>query len=286
MTAIGSEDLLSLRRILGCGAPGEEPDARRHSLSARFEKIEAVRSVLESVSSHGIKSLVSVGERKLFNAIGSRPNSRFPSVIPIVPNIQGFMREAVEHGMIGAGWVRLRRAGLASLMGLGLRGMGRASALVRRDFPSMLLCFIELEMADFRAHDPRMVFLQTQITDLALAMDNPRILEVFLRAVRSRTSAQPGFMTHNFGHLAERCSKWGLELTAAIAPWESSGAEMRPSKESCEAALKNRSLSIWSDRSGRPNAPSSSEDNYLRGFGIRGALRDDDRLLGLENGHR
>jgi nucleoside-diphosphate-sugar epimerase len=115
----------------------------------------------------------------------------------------------------------------------------------------MLLCFIELELADFRAYDPAGVFLQAQVTDLALAMDNPRILAAFVDAVRRLSGGAPGFMTHNFGTLAAKCGEWGIPLGAAIAPWGESGAGMRPDNDGCEKATRG----LGRRRLGRPRGP-------------------------------
>lgn len=274
-----AQDMLSTRRLLGGG--GQEIRAQHRSgTAATFTTPAAVRERLEFAFHDGLHSMVSVGDARLFAAVGPKPAASLPQILPIVPNIQGFMREAVEHGIIGAGFNRVRRMGFASLMGLGLRGVTRGPSLLKRDFPTMLLCFIELELADFKRFDPPRVFLQAQITDLALAMNNPRILEVFVSAVKRLTHAEPGFMTVNFGMLAAKCKEWGLPLTGVVAPWEASGAGMRPSRALCETALKESGCELWADRSGRISSPSATEHAYLDSCGVKGSLRDDDALLG------
>lgn len=275
-----SGDLLSTRRMLSGGRPGEAAAAARHSVTAHFERPDAIRSALEHARAAGLTHVVSIGDARLFGALREAGSSG-PRILPIVPNIQGFMREAVEHGIVGAGFQRVRRMGLGPLMGLGLRGAARLPKLAARDFPTMLLCFIELELADFRPYDPPTVFLQAQVTDLALAMDNPRILEAYVDAVRRLSSGTPGFMTQNFGRLAERCARWGIPLGAAIAPWEESGAGMRPTRLDCEKALDRAECALWADRSGRTRDAGEAERKYLRRSGVAGCLRDDDALLGL-----
>lgn len=273
-------DLLSTRRILSGGKPGEAPPGARHSTSAYFERPGTLQAALEHARAQGLDQVVSIGDSRLFDALNAA-GGRAPQVLPIVPNIQGFMREAVEHGIVGAGIRRVRRMGLAPLMGLGFRGAGRLPRLAQRDFPTMLLCFIELELADFRAFDPPAIFLQAQVTDLALAMDNPRILAAFVDAVRRLSGGAPGFMTHNFGRLAEKCAVWGLPLGAAISPWEESGAGMRPDRLACEKALEETGAALWADRAGHVREPGEAERKYLRRTGATGFLRDDDTALGL-----
>lgn len=266
--------------MLSGGKPGEAAAGARHSVTARFAKPGAIQASLERAKASGLDHVVSIGDARLFEAMkGCGRNA--PQILPIVPNIQGFMREAVEHGIVGAGIQRVRRMGLAPLMGLGMRGVGRLPKLAQRDFPTMLLCFIELELADFRAFDPPAVFLQAQVTDLALAMNNPRILSAFADAVRRLSGGSPGYMTHNFGTLAAKTTAWGLPLGAAISPWEEGGGGMRPDRSSCEAALEASGAALWAERSGHVLAPGEADRRYLRRTGATGFLRDDDEALGL-----
>jgi hypothetical protein len=278
-------DLLGTRRMLSGGKPGEAAVGARHATTAHFQSPGAVQAALEHARSSGIDQVVSIGDPRLFAALAAA-RDRAPRVLPIVPNIQGFMREAVEHGIVGAGLQRVRRMGIAPLMGLGLRGVARLPRLAARDFPTMLLCFIELELADFRAYDPPAVFLQAQVTDLALAMDNPRILAAFVDAVRRLSGGAPGFMTCNFGTLAAKCTQWGIPLGAAITPWSESGAGMRPGRAACEQALELSGAAVWADRGGRTQAPGEAELKYLRRTGVMGCLRDDDAVLGLGDHRR
>lgn len=278
-------DLLSTRRMLSGGKPGEARAGARHSTSAHFARPAMMQAALEHARAEGMDQVVSIGEARLFEALQAAGN-RAPQILPIVPNIQGFMREAVEHGIVGAGIQRVRRMGLAPLMGLGVRGVTRLPRLAQRDFPTMLLCFIELELADFRSFDPPAIFLQAQVTDLALAMDNPRILAAFVDAVRRLSGGAPGFMTHNFGRLAEKCAIWGLPLGAAISPWEETGAGMRPDRTMCEKALEETGAALWGDRSGHVEAPGEAERKYLRRTGASGFLRDDNAALGLDEAER
>ncbi|MCL5269536.1 MAG: hypothetical protein M1457_03030, partial [bacterium] len=221
-------DLLSVRRVLTGAAPGEGSADERRCLLAHYQGESALRQGLERRRAEGFKTVVAMGDARLFAALGRKGSSQVPLPAPVVPNMQGFMREAVEYGMVGAGLRRAWRVGPVALVGLGVRGVGRAPALARRDFPTMLECFVELELADFTRYDPPVVFLQAQMTDLALALRNPRIFEAYLRAVRGRTGALPGLATQNFGHLAAALKIWGLEVDAVLTPWEESGARLRP----------------------------------------------------------
>lgn len=271
-------DILGLYRLLGEGSLGADRGEARRELMMRFQAPEKLRTTLDRLHGAGYRGVVVMSETRLFEAIGHHASKSLPALVPLIPNLQGFMRDAVEHGMVKAGLRRALRVGIFSLAGMGLRGLGRAPALARGDFPAMLQSFIELELADFIRYDPPAVFLQPQMTDTALALRNPRILEAFCEAVRSRTGAQAGLMTQNFGALMAALKTWGLETGAVIAPWNATGAGMRPDADACLHAAKACDFPIWADRAGRPALPAPDEREAYRKSGLIGAVRDDQAL--------
>jgi hypothetical protein len=268
-------DLLGLQRLLGAGGLGADGGAARRTLMLRFQSPPAIRESLERLHAAGFRGLTVMGEGRLFEAVGRHGSKGIPALLPIVPNLQGFMRDAVEYGMLGAGLRRAWRVGPLALAGLGIRGVSRVPALARREFPAMMRSFIELELADFARYHPPVVFLQAQMTDLALAMHNPRILEAYFQAVRDRTGALAGVATQNFGPLVSALKSWGMEPAAVLAPWNASGANMRPDATACVHAAKASGFPIWADRMGRPDPPTPEDRATIKKAGLAGAVRDD-----------
>jgi hypothetical protein len=222
--------------------------------------------------------MTAMGDAVLFDALGRKGAGSVPQVLPIVPNLQGFMREAVEHGMLGAGLRRAWRVGPLALTGLGLRGLTRLPLLARRDFAAMLRSFIELELADFTRYHPPLVFLQAQLTDLALAMRNPGVLAAFAEAVRNRTGGRPALCTQNFGALTGALKSWGLEIDAILTPWNAEGEGMRPTPDACHHAARALDCPVWADHTGRLTPPTADDRAALQRGGIVGVARDDAAL--------
>jgi hypothetical protein len=155
-------------------------------------------------------------------------------ILALVPDVASYAREATDYGMLGAGWRRLRRLGLVSLMRLGIQGFCRIGGVRRRDFPTLLTLLLEMELANFRRARPPLVFLHAQITDLLLAMDHAKALERAVAHIRRGFGAQPGLATNNLGTLLPRLSAWGLEVPYLLTPMHPRGYGMRPSKQACE----------------------------------------------------
>ncbi len=270
-----SGDILGVQLLLGGGATSASQWEPLRRMQARFQSPEALREALARKRADGFQSVLAVGEARLLEALGRRRTDELPVPLPLVPNLRGFMRDAVEYGMVGAGVRRLWRGGLTSLFGLSLRGLSQFGPIVKGDFPTRVRMFIDLELAAFSKQDPPLVFLQAQMTDLAVAANNPRIIEAFQAAVRDRTTAQIGLTTANFGRLASSLKTWGVEVAAIIAPWDSGGSGMRPNMESCIRAAKACDFPIWADRLGHLEPPQPEDREMVRQAGLAGMVRDD-----------
>lgn len=268
-------DLLGLTRLLGAlGGPLDE-DPSRSALRVRFQDPSVLRNHLRWRYADGYRGAVVINDPKVFEVWGRRQEKDMPAPIPLVPNLRDFMRDAVEHGMAGAGLMRVRQAPPIALAGMMFRNVGRLPSIMRGDSPTKMGMFMELELSQFGRYDPPLVLLNAQITDMALAFGNPRLLEAFFGAVRSRTGAMAGLATFNFGTLAARLSKWGLEAEAVMAPWSADGAHMRPSPDVCRQAGRACSFPIWADCLGHAAPPSDADRQAMLKGGLMGAVRDD-----------
>jgi hypothetical protein len=182
-------------------------------------------------------ALVADGSTWVWDALGANGRRQSWDVLAMVPNVAGYVREATDYGMFGAGWRRFRRMNPLSWFGLGFQCMLNARGVLRRDFPTLLKLLLELEMANFRRFRPRVVFLHPQMTDLLLGMDHAKAMENAIRKIRRGFRAEAGLATNNLGVLLPRLRAWGLEVDFVLSSIHPRGYGMRPSREQCEEAL-------------------------------------------------
>lgn len=269
-------DLGGVRRALTGSAPGQVSEDEQMEHLVAHQDVAVLREGLERMKAGGFKAIAAMNDLRLLAVLKDAPAGSVPQVLPVVPNIAGLMRDAVEHGMVGAGLRRVFKLNPSQMAGLVWRSMGRLKPLAQGDFPARLRSFIELELDAFRRFDPPVVFLQAQMTDLAVAMNNPALLVTYIEAVASRTGAQPGFATRNLAAFFELADRAGIQAAAVLAPWSAGEAHMRPNAAVCREAVKQHpGVSVWADRLGMIQEPGAALRQSIAENKLAGAARDD-----------
>jgi hypothetical protein len=216
-------------------------------------------------------ALITEGSAWVWDALRLNGRRQFWDICALVPHVAGYVREATDYGLIGAGWRRVRRISPLSWGRLCMQGFGHIGGILRRDFPTLLTMLLEMEMAAFRRVTPRIVFLHPQITDLLLAMDHGLALERAVGRIRRGFRSEPGLATNNLGTLLPRLQEWGFEVPYLLAPLHPCGYGMRPSRDLCEQNLRTfkRQLIASSD-----TGFDAGVATYWQNQGVASALYD------------
>jgi hypothetical protein len=187
----------------GSGADGKRAAWRR---SASASSPESLAASLRALAAEGLPVLSLMDER-LSAAWRLLRKSERPALMALVPNARGMIREATEHGMIGAGVRRVRRLGPLAIARLGIAHLADGPGVLRRDFPTMLRVLNGVESGEAIRLGAAALILSPQMTDLALAMDHAAILRDFVRRVERRGLAA-GLATNNPAALAARLEEF------------------------------------------------------------------------------
>jgi len=164
---------------------------------------------------------------------------------PVLPYAQGYVRLANEKGMRSLVEETLNRLPL----------MHRAKALVetgisavKLDPVGLMKAYVDVELKSYLKVKPkncrlRSVLLHEVLTDLCLGLGNVNLLDAFARFIREKYHTSPGFVTYNLVRLADLFRQEGLTLDGLtiMAPFNSIGYQMSPSREACEASLSSLS---------------------------------------------
>jgi hypothetical protein len=237
------------------------PD-RQAAYAARLAALEA-------------RTVVWLAERESEPAIRALAGRHAFRLYPVVPNMQAYMRDASEHGVVGAAVARFRRLGLAAQVRLALRHVGRAPRVAARDFATGLLVLVDMELARLRELRPAGVLLNPSVTDLVLALDVPALLRDFVRLVERSYGLEAALGTYNYGTLVPRLAAWGIRPGAVAAPFNPRGYLMNPSRAACEATAKGPGPQVVATHlevDGLVSLEAAVE--YAAGLGVRRAVVD------------
>lgn len=238
--------LLSGRLFLGqLPAPG---DTNRAAL-ARFARAEDVAQALREASRRGYGGLMTLGDERVAAALEMlRRADEAPAVLPVIPNVPGYVREATEHGMAGAGLRRLARVGPLGFVRVGLTGAFQAHRVLRKDFTTLMSILYALEMGEFGRFAPPAVVLHHQMCDLALAFGKAEFFHAYARRMRAKFRSEPALATSNLPLLAARLAEWRVDIRLLVAPLNRHGFLMAGGLPAYRRALEGGRFELIAER--------------------------------------
>jgi len=267
---LGTTDL-SGNRPLDANSSGD--------LVGRFPGPMEIASVFNDAAVAGVDAVATLNQLDVLIALKqTRRTFDALQVYPIIPNVIGYVREATDYGLVGAARRRVRQMGILDLMKIGVRAALKTPRVLKRDFNTLMSILFDVELANFKALEPKVVFLHPQITDLALTFGNRGLFQLYFKTMRSRFGVEPGLATNNLGWLLPKLKEWGLEPSVILTPFNTTGFLMKPTQAACEALLASTSCAVIADH---VDVSEESMGQYLRKHNIRGAIiefRDDATL--------
>ncbi len=223
------------RLILGSNAfEGVSYTSRTQSLHflEHFGKPENIVAVLTAAHNLGVKTFMLSNTENVMAALEKFDKSGELTLLPVIPNVYEYARDASEKGVLGTVLDKAKRIDMYQKIRFGLRALGKIKSVISKDVLSLLVELIDFELASFKPYKLGGVLLHGQVTDLALSSHNKGILELFLNLVRDSYELEPMLATHNFGTLLPQLIEWGIKVPV-MAPLNQKGFMMKPSQEAC-----------------------------------------------------
>jgi hypothetical protein len=212
---------------------------------AAFSEVGSITTMLRVAADHNVNAMMmSTHPRAGLVAEAVRADralvGRF-HFYPLLPYITKYVRQANEKGIVNVVLDQLKQGGWASRLSVAARG---GLAMLTRDHEAMLATLIGLELAPLRGLNIQAVFLHDVLTDLALALDIPSVLELHMSEIQQRFGARGGFATKNLPLLIERFKRYGFERPLVLASVNKLGFGMNPSQQACEHSLSKSDLQV------------------------------------------
>jgi hypothetical protein len=239
-----------LERVLLGDSPftGADPliqDRARESL-AQVKPEEMVRVMRASFANgaDGFVFYTHPPNLAAFKLLTSQDHEISFDMYPIFPYARDYVRDAAEMGTVGLLMERVKRLTLAGKIKAVFEG---GLAALTLDPHKMLAMTLEAEIEDFlNAAPPRAklkgIFLHDIIVDLSVALGLREMIETHIASVADKYSVKPGLVTRNFTRLVTFLENNNMPMKEIIimAPFNSLGFQMNPSRQSCEETLANR----------------------------------------------
>jgi hypothetical protein len=243
---------------------GDQSARQAQVYSGRFSKVEDIVEVMAAATDGGAGAVVCSYSDKVIAALEAARKSIRLEVYPIVLNAAQYARDLSNRGTVGAAWARLARVGVGGWPRLAWRSVTSLPGILARDFMALLPPLLEMEMASFARFHPSLVLLHSQMTDLALALGNRALFQLYADYIR-RVGVEPGLQTRNLGTLLPQLQEWGVDIHVVAAPFNSKGYKMKPSRALCEAALTDGPFRVIAEDVTAQGSTSLEEaQSYLR----------------------
>ncbi len=225
------------------------PKADNIDALARFSKPAPIAEYLREQQRRGINTIITMGEEKVVAALRLLKRGGSPmTVLPVIPNVPGYVREATEYGLVGAGIRRLVRVGPLGFFRAALVGARNPFKVLKKDFPTMLQALYEIEMGEFGQFRPPAVFLHHQMTDLFLSFQNRQFFADYERIMRRRFKTRPALATSNFPALAAKLKEWNIPIRIIAAPLNPDGFLMPGGLDAYREHLDTDRFILLADR--------------------------------------
>jgi hypothetical protein len=159
------------------------------------------------------------------------------AIYPVLPYAAGYVRAINEKGIIGLITDIFSQLPVTEKAKLIVHGS--ISSLTFNPIGAMM-AYIDSELSKIpRNTNIQSVLLHEVITDLGISFGAIEMFESFIRHTRDKWHVMPGFVTRNFPKLVSLLHEMNLSFSDIIimAPFNSIGFQMNPSKESCEECL-------------------------------------------------
>lgn len=227
------------------GADPLMQDRARESL-AQLNPEEMVRVMRTSFASgaDGFAFYTHPTNLAALKLLTARDPEIFFDMYPIFPYAREYVRDAAEMGTVGLFMERVKRLALAGKIKTVFEG---GLAALTLDPHKMLAMTLEAEIEDFlKAAPPRArlkgIFLHDIIVDLSVALGLRKMIETHIASVSDRYGVKPGLVTRNFSRLVSFLENTNMPTKELMimAPFNSLGFQMNPSRETCEETLTKR----------------------------------------------
>ncbi|MGZ4847337.1 MAG: hypothetical protein ACXV39_11495 [Halobacteriota archaeon] len=228
------ELVLGHNQFIGISHISEERGREREK---KFSKVENIYRVVEAASAVGVKNMIIETHPRMLNFVKYyEQNKTFDMEFYLqVPYVAAYVGVINQRGMRGFLSEMIHRAGFGGTSSLALKG---AFNLLKKDYLSIALSYLKLEVAPFSSFNVKGLILHNTLTDLLMALEVQSVCSAFERYVNDTLKLEFGLATWNFALVKRNLERWNIRPAFVMTPLNVKGFDMNPTQEDVEAGLR------------------------------------------------
>jgi hypothetical protein len=241
---------------------------------ARQSRPDVIHALCERAHALGARAVLAIVDPTIREALEGFQRWRDVPVWAVVPNMQAFIRDLTDLGMVGAARARFMRLRPADMIRTGLGAVAQVRGVLKKDFATGVNLVADMELAGLRSLRISRLFLHPQATEIALAGGVTGVFRA-VAARAERLGIEAGLMTNNPVRAAEVLGAELQRFAVIVTPANPKGYKMFPSRDACErlfASDPGRFLAA-EPTAGGAVSPAAALD-YVRKLKLAGALVD------------
>lgn len=244
---------------------------------------EYQRHFLLMASQVGVEGALVLSHSLLVPALEATQESIALKVYPVLPNVSFYARASQSGSIRAILKQQLTPLGAWQKLSVCAAALAHLKGCLCHNFVSLSLMAIELEARYFARWDSSVAFLHSQLTDLAVALNNRNLLKQCLQLLQRRLRAQAGLITYNFATLLRRLQEWEMDVPYIVAPFNYKGYLMRPNRQECESLLRlTGERRVFADHCLlRKRRDTAQAEAYLESLPLHGLVLDRRDLAAL-----
>jgi len=154
-----------------------------------------------------------------------------------VPYVQALVQTVNQRGIKGFVSEIIGRAGIAGAGSLALKG---AVHLLKKDYLSVALSYLKLEIAPFSEFSVKALILHNVLTDLLMALGVSSAFSAFVEYANDSLKLDLGLATWNFSLVKRNLDEWNLHPAFVMTPVSINGFDMNPTQPG-----RSRVKGVW-----------------------------------------
>ncbi len=159
------------------------------------------------------------------------------NIYVLLPYLAKYVKLANERGMVNMVLEILGGASFKDKLGIMSAG---SFGLLKKDISSMLKALIDIELLPFKKVNMKAVFLHNSLTDLMIGLKLDEIALFFNNYIAEKFNVSPAFCTLNSSLVINYLDFINIKNPLIMAPFNSAGFQMNPSKNEVEKSLKKK----------------------------------------------